>query len=167
MVKFSKESNGHLLTIEVDSSKLLFKIDEDIQEMKELQEKYEEYEKERIEAEENGDDTYDDWRYEYDVDRVYGNCENDYCTPDEIIKNREEFKEMINNIAMGDGSELWSKIQFKKNGTFKKNCKSILKEAINGSYWDDSYGWNALVMRIVPVNDILARVELDYIVIHY
>ena len=167
MVKFSKESNGHLLTIEIDHKALLSEIDESIEEMKELQEKYDEYEKERIEAEENGDDDYHDWHYEYDVDRVYGDCENDYCTPDEILKDLEEFKEMINKIAMGDGSKLWKEMKLKKNGTFNKTCKPMLKHAINGSYWDDSYGWNTLVMRLVPVNDTLARVELDTIVLHY
>lgn len=167
MQKFTRESNGYTLTIEIDDAGLLAEIDKDIQEMVELKKKHAEYEKERIEAEENGDEDYDDWRWEYDMSSVYGDPESDWCTPDEIIKNREEFKVIINRLATGDGTELWDMASLKKNGTFKKNAKPMIKEAINGSYWEDSYGWNTLVMRLVPVTDTLARVELDTIVLHY
>lgn len=167
MAKFTQVSNGYTLEIEVDEAGLLAEIDKNIQDMQELKKKHAEYEKERIEAEENGDDNYDDWRWEYDMSRVYGDPESDWCTPDEIIQNREEFKADITRLANGDGSELWAMASFKKNGTFKKNAKPMIKEAINGSYWEDSYGWNTLVMRLVPIDDTHARVELDTIVQHY
>lgn len=167
MKKFTKESNGYTLTIEVDDEKLLERIDRDIKEMEELKKKYADYEKERVEAEENGVEDYDDWRWEYNMSSVYGDPESDWCTPDEIIKNREEFKAIITRLANGDGTELWNMATFKKNGTFKKNAKPMIKEAINGSYWEDSYGWNTLVMRLVPVDDTHACVELDTIVLHY
>ena len=167
MAKFTQVSNGYTLEIEVDEAGLLAEIDKDIQDMQELKKKHAEYEKERIEAEENGDDNYDDWRWEYDMSRVYGDPESDWCTPDEIIKNREEFKAIIKRLAEGDGTELWDLAQFKKNGTFKKTSKPMLIEAINGTYWEDSYGWNTLVMRLVPIDDSLASVEIEKIVIHY
>lgn len=167
MQKFTKLSNGHVLAIEIDEASLLAEIDKDIKEMEDLKKKYADYEKERIETEEKGDEDYDDWRWEYDMSSVYGDPESDWCTPDEIIANREEFKNIINRLAVGNGEELWNLAQLKKNGTFKKTSKPMIKEAINGSYWEDSYGWNTLVMRLVPINDILARVELDTIVLHY
>lgn len=167
MQKFTKLSNGHVLTIEIDEASLLAEIDKDIKEMEDLKKKHADYEKERIEAEEKGDEDYDDWRWEYDMSSVYGDPESDWCTPDEIIANREEFKNIINRLVTGDGEELWNLAQLKKNGTFKKTSKPMIKEAINGSYWEDSYGWNTLVMRLVPINDIFARVELDTIVLHY
>lgn len=167
MKKFTKESNGYTLTIEVDEEKLLERIDKDIKEMEELKKKYEEYEKERVDAEENDVEDYDDWRWEYDMSSVYGDPESDWCTPDEIIENREKFKAIINRLVEGDGTELWDIAPFKKNGTFKKTNKPMLIEAVNGTYWEDSYGWHALVMRLVPVDDTLACVELEKIILHY
>lgn len=167
MAKFTQVNNGYMLEIEVDEASLLAEIDKDIQEMEELKKKHEEYEKERIEAEENGDKDYDDWRWEYDMSRVYGDPESDWCTPDEIIKDREAFKAEISRLANGNGSELWAMASFKKNGTFKKNAKPMIREAVNGSYWEDSYGWNTLVLRLVPIDDTHAYVELDTIVLHY
>lgn len=167
MAKFTRESNGFTLEIEVDEEGLLKEIDEEIQQMEELDKKYAEYEKERIEAEEKNDQNYDDWRYEYPMDRVYGDWEGDYCTPSEILSCLNDFKEAIKKLVVDNGETLWGMVTFKKNGTFKKNTKPMIKEAINGSYWEDSYGWNTLVLRLVPVSDTLARVELDTIVLHY
>lgn len=162
MVKFTKESNGFTLEIQIDDEKLLTKIDEDIQEMEELKQKLAngEYQKE-------DDDEDTCWHWDYDMGSVYGDPESDFCTPDSVIKNREDFKTEIKRLAAGDGEELWKMAQLKKNGTFKKNCKPMLKEAINGSYWEDSYGWNTLVMRLEPVSDTLACVKLSHIVLHY
>lgn len=169
MKSFTKVSNGHTLEIQVNDEKLLKQVNEDIKEMEDLKLKIAEYEKERIEAKENDDECYDDWRYDYDMQSVYGDPEdeNDYLTPDEIIADREEFKKIINRFVSGDGSELWKLAQFKKNGTFKKTSKPMIKEAINGTYYMEEYGWNADVLRLVPVSDTLARVEFDRITLHY
>lgn len=175
MKKFTKTSNGHTLTIEIDEESLLAEIDEDIKRMENLKKEIAE-KGEDVVASEQGDDPNEymggceymaDYRYEYDMQKVYGDYERDFCTPDEIIADREDFKKDINRLAASDGTELWILAQFKKNGTFKKTSKPTIREAINGSYWEDSYGWNTLVMRLVPVNDTLARVELDTIVLHY
>jgi hypothetical protein len=163
---FKRESNGHTLTIQVDQEGLFAELDEDIKKMEELKKKFEEYEKERLEAEENMDDSYEDWRWEYDVQKVYGD-ETEYCTPDEIIANRNEFKQHVLQLLENDGAKLWEMVQLKKNGTFKKTSKPMICEAINGTYWEDSYGWNTLVMRLVPTSDTVAKVELDTIVLHY
>lgn len=175
MKQFTKESNGFTLTIEIDGTGLLERITEDIKDIIDLNAEITEKGEDAIIAENNDDpDEYTeghgylaDYRYEYDMQRVYGDPEEDFCTPDEIIDDHNEFKNIINRLVAGDGEELWKMAQFKKNGTFKKTSKPIIKEAINGNYWDDSYGWNTLVMRLVPVTDTLARVELNKIVIHY
>lgn len=175
MQKFTRESNGYTLTIEVDKTGLLAEIDEDIKRMEDLKKEIAK-KGESVVAAEQGDNPDEymegseymaDYKYEYDMQSVYGDPESDWCTPDEIIQDREDFKNIVNRLATGDGEELWNMIQFKKNGTFKKNSKPMIKEAINGSYWEDSYGWNTLVLRLVPVTDTLARVELDTIVLHY
>ena len=157
MQKFTKLSNGHVLTIEIDEVNLLAEIDKDIQEMEDLKKKYADYEKERVEAEESGDENYDDWRWEYPMDKVYGDRDSDFCTPDEIIADREDFKKDINRLAAGDGTELWILTQLKKNGTFKKTSKPTIREAINGSYWEDSYGWNTLVFGILYACNVVVR----------
>lgn len=166
MQEFTRLSNGYTLSIIIDDEKLLGMIDKEIKKYQDLQAKYKAYEEERIVAEENGED-YDDWRWEYDMSSVYGDPESDWCTPDEILKDLEGFKQVIIDAVNSDGSKLWDMVALKKNGTFKKNCKPMLKEAINGTYWEDSYGWNAQVLRLEPSDDTHVYMQLDKIVLHY
>lgn len=167
MKTFQKLSNGYMLEIIIDDEALFKKLDNEIQSYQELLEKHPDLEKERIEAEENQNDDYYDYRWEYNMQSVYGDPESDYCTPTEIIRDLNEFKKIITNAVNGDGSELWAKVSLKKNGTFKKTSKPTLKEAINGSYWEDSYGWNTMVLRLEPGDDTHVHLDLSHIVLHY
>ena len=167
MKKFQKISNGHTLNIIINEDELFQSLDEDIKKYEDLKKKYAKYEKERAEAEENNDEDYYDYRYEYDMQSVYGDPESDFCTPDEIISDLNGFKNDIKRIIEGDGEELWKIVSLKKNGTFKKTAKPTIREAINGCYWDDSYGWNTQVLRLVPYDDTRVYLELDTIVLHY
>ena len=167
MKKFQKISNGHTLNIIINEDELFQSLDEDIKKYQDLKKKYVKYEKERAEAEENNDEDYYDYRYEYDMQSVYGDPESDFCTPDEIISDLNGFKNDIKRIIEGDGEELWKIVSLKKNGTFKKTAKPTIREAINGCYWDDSYGWNTQVLRLVPYDDTRVYLELDTIVLHY
>ena len=154
---FTRESNGYTLTIEIDDEKLKQELDLDIAEMEQIKD-------------EHGSDIdliNEEVKWEYSMCEVDGDCEHDFCSPDEIIADRNNFIETIKKLIADNGSELWDMIQLKKNGTFKKNCKPIIRRAINGCYWEDSYGWNTLVLRLVPITDTLARVELDTIIIHW
>lgn len=108
-----------------------------------------------------------DYRYEYGMQKVYGDPESDFCTPDEIIADLNGFKDDIKRLVEGDGEELWRMATLKKNGTFKKTAKPTVREAINGHYWEDSYGWNTLVLRLEPRDDTHMYLELDTIVLHY
>lgn len=167
MKTFQKESNGYTLEIIIDDAALLAMLDDDIKKYQELQAKYKALEEERVDAEENNSPDYDDWRWEYDMGSVYGDPESDFCTPEAIIEDLEKFKKVITDAVNGDGSELWALVALKKNGTFKKNCKPMLKEAINGTYWEDSYGWNTQVLRLEPSDDTHVYMKLDTIVLHY
>ena len=167
MKTFQKNSNGHILNITINEEELFQSLDEDIKKYEDLKQKCAKYEKERAEAEENNDEDYYDYRYEYDMQSVYGDPESDFCTPDEIISDLNGFKNDIKRIIEGDGEELWKIVSLKKNGTFKKTAKPTIREAINGSYWDDSYGWNTQVLRLVPYDDTRVYLELDTIVLHY
>ena len=167
MKKFQKISNGHTLNIIINEDDLFQSLDEDIKKYEDLKQKCAEYEKKRVEAKENNDEYYYDYRYEYDMQSVYGDPESDFCTPDEIISDLNGFKNDIKRIIEGDGEELWKMVSLKKNGTFKKTAKPTIREAINGCYWDDSYGWNTQVLRLVPYDDTRVYLELDTIVLHY
>ena len=167
MKQFQKISNGHTLNIIINEDELFQSLDEDIKKYEDLKQKCAEYEKERVKAEENNDEYYDDYRWEYDMQSVYGDPESDFCTPDEIISDLNGFKNDIKRIIEGDGEELWKIVSLKKNGTFKKTAKPTIREAINGCYWDDSYGWNTQVLRLEPRDDTHMYLELDTIVLHY
>ena len=167
MKQFQKISNGHTLNIIINEDELFQSLDEDIKKYEDLKKKCAEYEKERVEAKENNDEYYDDYRWEYDMQSVYGDPESDFCTPDEIISDLNGFKNDIKRIIEGDGEELWKIVSLKKNGTFKKTAKPTIREAINGCYWDDSYGWNTQVLRLVPYDNTRVYLELDTIVLHY
>lgn len=167
MKTFQKISNGHTLNIIINEDELFQSLDEDIKKYEDLKQKYDECEKERTEAEENSDEDYYDYRWEYDMQSVYGDPESDFCTPDEIIEDLNGFKNDIKRLIEGDGEELWKIATLKKNGTFKKTAKPTVREAINGHYWEDSYGWNTLVLRLEPRDDTHMYLELDTIVLHY
>ena len=154
MKKFTKSSNGYELVIEIDESKLEEKLDLDISEMEMLERDY-------------GNNIDKDTLIEYGMSRVQGDYERDYCSTEEIINDRKNFIETVHKLIADNGESLWAMAVFKKNGTFKKNVKPVIKYAVNGSYWEESYGWDTLVLRLVPVTDTLARVELSNIVVHY
>lgn len=144
MKNFTRENNGYTLTIQVNEEELLKRI----QECRDP--KYEYYS-------EDGDQ-------DYNMNRV--NSYEEYCSKEEILADLDEFEANI-NYYIQHGNELFDFMRLKKNGTFTKNAKPILKEAINGAYWEDSYGWNTMVLRIEPINDTLAELVLTEIVIHY
>lgn len=146
-----KESNGYTLQIIIDEEKLLSRIDEEIQDYKESQKDYEE----------------DESPHYYGLDKVYGNIEEDYCTFEEVFECLDEFKDKIHELANGADEEIWNMVSLKKNGTFKRNAKPVIKEAINGYYAMESYGWDTLVLRLIPIDDTHAEIILDEITIHY
>lgn len=160
MKVFQKESNGYTLSIRINEEELFNRLDEEIAKYEDLKKKYDKLEEER-----EGSD--DDYRWEYDMQSVYGDPESDWCTPDEIIEDLNKFKSIITNAINGDGSDLWNQVDLKKNGTFKKNSKPTLKEAINGTYWEDSYGWRTQVLRLEPWDDTNVNMTLDRITLHY
>ena len=163
MHKYTKESNGHTLTIVIDDLSLFTELDKDIKRMEDLKEEIAKKGEDALANESY--DSVEEFRFDYDLQRVYGDPETSFCSPDEVIEDLNNFKETIQKLIVDNGETLWAMAQFKKNGTFKKTSKPMIREAINGSYWEDSYGWHALVLRLVPVNDTLACVDLDNIVL--
>ena len=150
-VKFTKENNGHILTIEIPKDDLLTDIDNEIK---------------CVETAKATDTADENEFYDFGMNKVYSDID-EFCTFDEILNDLNGFKNDIQKIINDDGESLWNMCVFKKNGTFKKSCKPLIREAINGDYWDDSYGWNTRVLRLIPKSDTLARVEFDHIVVHY
>lgn len=156
-MKWTTVSNGHTLTVTMDTEALIKDLDAKIAEFQnEIKEIEAGAEQETIEE------------YAYSRQRVYGNCEDDYVEPSECITDLEDMKDCIQKLAAdGDGSTVWPTIALKKNGTFKKTCKPIIREECFGPYWEDSYGWNVEVLRIEPISDTEAEIVLTHIVQHY
>lgn len=159
MKTFQKISNGFTLNIIINEEELFKSLDKDIKQYKDLKEKLAKEKEEDIEN--------DDYKWEYNMQSVYGDPESDFCSPDEIIADLNGFKDDIKRLIEGNGEELWKMTALKKNGTFKKNCKPMIREAINGVYWEENYGWNTLVLRLEPHDDTHIHLELDTIVLHY
>ena len=156
MKEFTRTNNGYDLKIVLDEEKLLEYVDEQLEIYQGL-----------IGKELDSSDPDDDERRNYDLQLVNGETD-EFIDPKEVVDDLNKFKFIIENLAASEnGQELWDKVAYKKNGTFKKTSKPTLKEAINGSYWEDSYGWNTLVLRIEPYSDTMCKVTFAHIVIHY
>ena len=111
-MQFFKDSNGRRLTITVNVESLLQRIDE----LK----------------------TDEDY-LEYACDRVSGNCDTDKVGQESILNDLNEFAKLISYYGE-NGNELFDKTAYKKNGTFNLRTKPTLKQAVNGSYWEDQIG---------------------------
>lgn len=147
-MKWETVSNGHRLTITMDTENLVKCIDERIKKFQSI------------------DPDDDDERWERG--RVYGDPEDDFLTPAECIADLEDMKDTINKMAAdSEGTSLWPMVSLKKNGTFKRSVKPMLQQESFGPYWEDSYGWNVEVLRIEPINDVEAEIVLTDIVTHY
>lgn len=149
MTKWTKQSNGHTLTVVMDEESLLKKIDEKIL-------KFRNYKKYGYSEEEK-----------MDMATVYGDWEMDFHEPQECINDLMGMKQRIMSLKNDKGTQIWNKVSLKKNGTFKKTTKPILREESFGPYFEDSYGWHVEVLRMEPVNDTKIEIVLTNIVIHY
>lgn len=136
---FQKESNGHKLTIEVNTDNLL-------QTINLLKSNYD-YINKRTEI--VGDTSED--------------CSID---KDAILQDLDEFAKTVSYYSE-HGDEIFDKMTYKKNGAFSVKNKPILKQAVNGEYWDDYYGWNTMALRVEPVADAHAKLILKDIIVHY
>lgn len=154
-MKWTKVNNGHELTVVMDEENLLQQLDEKISDFKnEIKE---------IEA-----GSADEKDSEWERGVVYGNCEEDFMDISECITDLEDMKDCITKLAADtEGLTLWPTIVLKKNGTFKRSAKRIIREEKFGSYWEDSYGWYTEVLRIEPISDTEAEIVLSHIVCHY
>lgn len=138
-MQFFKEANGRQLTIRVDTEALLQRID----------------------------DLRNDEGYLEECNQlVGGDCSGDMVSKDVILANLDEFAELVASYGE-NGDELFDEMTYKKNGTFSLRSKPVLKQVVNGSYWEDYYGWNTKVLRLEPTNDTNAEVVLTDIIVHY
>lgn len=174
MKQFTKTEGKHVLTITVDDENLLKTLSEKESEYQKI---LNFYEKEKAAGEPHTDSEKEyftkgygkEFIIDHDMQSVYGDGydDSDICTPSEILADIKEMKDLIASITDETIDEYFAKLPRKKNGTFNKTCKPTLHESINGCYWEDSYGWNTLVLRLVPTDDKNAVIEFDNIVLHY
>lgn len=152
-MKWTKGNGKNALTINMDMDVLVAEIDRQIAHFQDV-----------IKKIEKGEEDED----RYERGRLYGDPENDFLEPDRCIKDLEETKKRIMEMAEDvEGNTIWPMAVFKKNGTFKRTVKPIIYMQEFGSYWEDSYGWNVQVLRLEPMDDMNAEIVLRDIVEHY
>ena len=168
MHKFTKASNGHPLEIEVPKTELLAKLDHHIEDVKEILQELAELEHNQ------GGKLSEEALHDFYIgcyvgfDKVLGKVDVDYCSPQEILDDLEKFKQRIINITdldNGNVDELFDLLPVKKNGTFNRKTKPIVMRAINGSFSLERYGWFTMVLRLVPLDNIHAKLELAEVVV--
>lgn len=141
-----KLSNGHILKVYIDADELIMAINNQIKEVR--------------------DNTDDDGIAEY-MTTVQGRSD-DAVLAEDVIKDLEKMKTTVLHYAEEENHHtLIDKMPLKKNGTFKRTQKPVLDEAQYGEYWDDSYGWHVMVIRIEAISDTEAEVRVDFIIEHY
>lgn len=149
-MKWTTVSNGHKLTITMDTENLI----------KSLNSRIADFQKE-IEDGSTEDN-------EYERCKVYGDPENDFFTPEECITDLDGMKDAITKLAADtEGATVWPMVVLKKNGTFKRSVKPTIQQEKFGPYWEDSYGWNVEILRIEPITDTEAEIILTDVVKHY
>lgn len=150
MTEWTKQSNGHTLTVVMDEESLLKKIDEKILKFRNYQ-KYGYSEEEKM-----------------NMTIVYGDWESDFHDPQSCINDLMGMKQRIMSLKNDkSGIQIWNLVSLKKNGTFKKTTKPILRKESFGPYFEDSYGWYVEVLRMEPINDTKIEIVLTDITIHH
>lgn len=142
-----KLSNGYVLTLTIDTEYLVSAIDEKIEDVR--------------------NNTNEQGRAKY-MTEVHGNSE-ELAYADVVVRDLEEIKSKVIGFTKLEDNlrSLIDKMPLKKNGTFKRSVKPTLAEQNYGEYWEDSYGWNILTIRIEADSDTEATVRASYIVEHY
>ena len=139
-------SNGHVLKLSIDADELIMAINNQIKNV-------------RDNTDENGIAEY--------LTTVQGRSD-DAVLAEDVIKDLEKMKLTVQHYAEEENHfALIDKMPLKKNGTFKRTQKPVLAEAEYGEYWDDSYGWYVMVIRIEATSDTEAEVRADFIIEHY
>lgn len=109
--------------------------------------------------------------YDADYDNGYSivNGDMDELAPiSECIEELERMKDCAKKLDIdGDSHILFEMIPLKKNGTFNRSTKPIIRTRCFGLYLTDCYGWETEVIRIVPTSDTTAEVVVDNIIVHY
>ena len=168
MYKFTKVSNGHTLEITVPKTDLFAKIDNYINDVRKILQELEDLKQSRGGQELSEEELRDFCAgCDFGLDKVYGDAEVDYCTPEEVMSDLEKFKKCINELIEDNGKALFNLLPTKKNGTFNLKVKHIVKQAINGWFSYERYGWSATALRVVASDDTHAELVLDEIIVKY
>lgn len=150
MHTYTKNSNGHELTIAINEEELLERLDRLAEEAK------------KDFGESNASDS-DEYIYEY---KKVGGDEMEFCTLAEVEHSIDHAKKTIADVVAYPNM-LWERMPLKKNGTFKRSTKPQLWQSDFGPYWEDSYGWNCYAIRIEASTDTEASVVMTNVVEHY
>lgn len=162
--RFTRVNNGHTLAIVVDKSYILSILDDYIKICNQV--KDEAKKDPEMDIRESLCDA------EIPVQRVnedygYYDTEVTFDVVDSIIAEYQKAKDAVEEYIADDAAKLWSEVSYKKNGTFKKNVKPLIFKHSYGDYWEDSYGWKTMVIRLEACSDTECKLKMENIIIHY
>ena len=144
---WTMESNGHTLIIDMDTAYLLKYLDAEIQELIEI-------------ADGKLSDSDESLSTVGDFDSYY--------TYEEAIQELISMKEAIEKMAVEDCSEnIFPLMKLKKNGTFNRTTKAMIKQRGYGYYSNEAFGWHTEAIRIETDSDTHANVVINDCVEHY
>lgn len=167
--QFTKINNGHALILVIDKDSIFADLDELIKACDDAKKDIEEGLKDGTITEEDISNVLSE--YDLPTDKLYEDYERcSIKSAEDVDKIRQcyvEAKNTVEQYIKDNAALLWDKVSYKKNGTFKKTVKPIIFEHDYGHYWEDSYGWNTMVIRLEPVSDTELELTITDVVEHY
>lgn len=159
MKTWTKQSNGHTLTIEMDVEALRSYWQGWLDNFRKAAEIPDDKDEEREEFEAN------EW---YRCMVHGGVSDSEFVHIDECITQLESMVECVNKLDHEDNPDVvFAMMPLKKNGTFKRSVKPVIEHLGFGPYWEDSYGWNVYGIRIQPLDDTHANIVVSSWTEHY
>lgn len=148
---WTKETNGRTLTIDMNVEEMRTFWKEWLDAFCEAAEIPDDRDEEREDFEAN--ETYRCW--------VHGGVSDPEFVPiDECITQLEGMMECIDKLEHEDDPEvIFAMMVFKKNGTFNRSTKPVIRRIDFGPYWEDSYGWNVYGIRLQAIDDTHAIIR--------
>lgn len=156
MKTWTKQSNGHVLTITMDEERVIgdfqCSLDNFRKELARNPEGVKEFQYEEAEP------YYREKVGSFEVAMSMEDC----------IAALEEAVETLRKIAdETDPEAVFNEMVLKKNGTFKRTVKPVLVMLPFGPYWEDSYGWRIKGVRIEASDDTHAEILIKNWTQHY
>lgn len=160
MTEWTSESNGHLLVVKMDKQSIFESIEEDIKRWEEIL-----ADANAAATEEDCESILLDEQYERCV--IGSTIDSEYMGIEDCIADLKAFEKAAEDFSEKSAEEVFEMCVKKKNGTFKINTRPVISRLNFGTLYEEAYGWSTTQLRIRPVSDTEAIVELDSTVVKW